>query len=612
VGQNGGQTVHLLNMLLTIVAIGVLIGVHEFGHFIVAKMIGVRVEIFSLGFWKRLASWKVGGTEYRICVIPLGGYVKLAGEERPGPGTQPEPWEFYAKPPLKRIAVFVSGALMNAVMGVALFVIAFKVGVWFTVPEIGDTQPGTPAWAAGLDHGDEIVAINGRKDPDFEDLVRASALTDSDDTVRLVIRSGSGTSSYEISPEYDPDLGLSRLGILPRFSTRISSIMRIETAGDEVSPAEKAGLEAGDILLELDDRPVTDSWEAVRIIRRFAGRDLKVRFKRDGETRTVTVRPIAQPRRVLGVSCVQTVVDEVAHGGDAWALGLRAGDTITHVNGQPVGSIVTVRELLENHVPAEQVLSVLREGHSLQMRRSFGDAWAIADFLDSFTCKSDNVLTWVKPGSPAHAAGLRVGDRIVSVAGKSVSSWEEFLRANGERRDKERTIKVVRGEESLALKATPAIDPDPTHGLIGVSFSEPMRRLRRYGVFKSVREGIYKGVGSLRDLLLTLRGFATRRVSTRQMGGIIMIAVSSYHAAETGLGRLFYMTAIISIGLAFLNLLPIPVLDGGHVLFTLIEMARGRPVNEKIVAVAQYIGLGVLLALVIYVTRNDIMRFWPL
>ena len=597
-----------LNVILVAVAFGLLVGIHEFGHFIVAKLIGVRVEIFSIGFWKKIVSWKWGETEYRLCIIPLGGYVKLAGEERPKGDEKVAEDEFFAKSPFKRILVYVAGASMNAVLGLLAFIVAFAIGVSFIVPEVGDVLPDMPAWKAGLRHGDRIVAINDRRDPDFEDVRRYAALSERGEVINLLVERDGSRFSCDLQAEYEPINGVSLLGILPPFTTRIMGVAKITTETGETSPTQEAGLKLRDEIVSVAGQPVETAYDVSYIIRRNAGKDVELEYKRGDSVRKVMIRPLPAPRYLIGVSCVSANVKSVAADGPAERAGLKEGDAVTAVNGEEVSSIIRVQEVLEDNPQAEYSIELSRNGETANIRISFADVWECREFLNSFKCAGGNVLTWVKDGSAAHVAGMRPGDRIASVAGETVATWEEFLAANGSHGAAKRIIKWERDGESLGAELAPELSLDFNEGVIGAIFQEQETRVRRYGLVDAIKVGTRKTLDSFSDLALTIRGFSTGRVSTKQMGGIIMIAAVSYKAAEIGLGRLFYLLAVISIGLAVLNLLPVPVLDGGHVAFTLVEIVRGKPVNERIMAVAQYVGLALLLALVVYVTRNDIVR----
>jgi regulator of sigma E protease len=224
----------------------------------------------------------------------------------------------------------------------------------------------------------------------------------------------------------------------------------------------------------------------------------------------------------------------------------------------------------------------------------------------SLECETGATLTWVREGSPAWEAGMRPGDTITRVSGESVSTWEDIVQA-GSGREK-RTVTWRGDGESKTATLKPTDMAREPRAMLGVMFTEPQTRVRRYGLVKAMGMGVYKTYATVVEIVLTLRGFARQEVSPKNLGGVVTIAYVSYHAAQQSLAKLLYFMGLISASLAFLNILPIPVLDGGHLLFVAIEKVRGEPLSEKVMAISQYIGMALLLLLVIYVTKNDIMR----
>ncbi|HHT9107195.1 MAG TPA: M50 family metallopeptidase, partial [Candidatus Wunengus sp. YC64] len=208
------------NIILVIVGIGLLIFIHELGHFLVAKKIGVRVLAFSLGFGPAIFKKKWGETEYRLSIVPLGGYVKLAGE---GPEEEKTgaSWEFSSKSAGQRASVFVAGVALNAVLAFIAFIVAFQIGVPFITPEVGQVMPGWPAWEAGIQRGDKIVEIDGSKDLDFEDLFTIVALSNPAAGVSLKVERDNKTFDVTVMPKYDEEHGIQRIGIMPATSLEI-------------------------------------------------------------------------------------------------------------------------------------------------------------------------------------------------------------------------------------------------------------------------------------------------------------------------------------------------------------------------------------------------------
>ena len=214
------------NVILVIIGVGLLIFVHELGHFLVAKKVGVRVYAFSLGFGPAIIRKQIGETDYRISLIPLGGYVKLAGEQREDSNTG-EDWEFMSKKPWQRASVLVAGVTCNTILAFIAFIIAFRVGVPFITAEIGQTLPGGPAWEAGIRPGDKIVRIDNVTDPDFEDIFISVALNDSPEGINMEIERDNVTFEVNVIPKYDASVGVQRIGIAPASTLEVHKIFTV-------------------------------------------------------------------------------------------------------------------------------------------------------------------------------------------------------------------------------------------------------------------------------------------------------------------------------------------------------------------------------------------------
>lgn len=595
-----------LSFLMAIVAFGLLILVHELGHFLAAKWVGVRVEVFSIGFWKSIFSFRRGDTEYRISIIPLGGYVKLAGES-PEEATG-DPDEFWSKTPGQRALVFVAGVGMNMILALVGFIAAFTVGVPFTVAQVGSLQPAMPAWTAGMRRGDVITRVNGVKDPDFQDVQRHVALKGLK-TVPFTVRRDGREIEMKITPEYDERLGMRRIGFSPPIEPVVTGLAKID--GEEGrSPAKDAGIRIGDRVVSIDGHEVNSARDIAEDLWGKADQTVEVTVRRGRERQTFTLRPASPPNPKLGISCVSTEIEALQGNGPAEQAGLDVGDSITAVNAKPVGSIVAIDRTIRDAYGEVQLTVEGPEGQESAVTVNLPDREALEEFLFSFECTTSNQLTWLREGGPAWEAGMRPGDRIVEVGGESVATWEEILTAHAEHGHQPRTVTWVREGTEHSAEVTPEESPLGRLAHLGVVFTRPRRRTRSYGVLGAVRVGVYKTYASMVDILLTIRGFASQEVSTRNVGGVVLIAYSSYRAAQQGLGKLLYLMAIISGALAFLNILPIPVLDGGHLLFVAIEKLRGKPVSDRVRGISQAVGLLLLLSLVAYAIRNDIVRLF--
>jgi regulator of sigma E protease len=163
--------------------------------------------------------------------------------------------------------------------------------------------------------------------------------------------------------------------------------------------------------------------------------------------------------------------------------------------------------------------------------------------------------------------------------------------------------------ETITKTIKPQKNEKSAQGILGIKFREK-KIIRKYGLAKACVVGTHKTIINIKRIYLTIQGFVSKKLSTKALGGPVLIAQASYASAQSGIGKLMYFMAIISINLAVINILPVPVLDGGHLMFIGIEKIKGSPVSEKTMAIANYIGMGLILTLMLYATKNDIMRLF--
>ncbi|MCK4284443.1 MAG: RIP metalloprotease RseP, partial [Candidatus Brocadiae bacterium] len=296
-----------INIVLVVMGVSLIILVHELGHFFAAKAVGMRVEIFSIGFWKKIVSVKVGETEYRLSVIPLGGMVKVAGESpEEGPG---EPYEFWSKSLGQRALFIVGGVVMNVVFALLLFIAAFSIGVPFMVAEVGRTVPGRPAWEAGLKPGDKILAVGDKVDPVFEDVMRAVALGASGDVVFQVDRAGSHLT-FSLTPVYDERAGVKVVGIRPPTEPVVTGLAKV--GGEEGRcPAEEAGIEMGDRILALNGQRIETAYDLLMELAKYPHDEVEVLVERDGQQIPLRVLTEPAPRYMIGISGLGTTIESL-------------------------------------------------------------------------------------------------------------------------------------------------------------------------------------------------------------------------------------------------------------------------------------------------------------
>lgn len=282
------MTDFLLTILSFLFALGVIIVVHEAGHLLVAKAFGVRVLTFSVGFGRRIWGIQRGETEYRVSAVPLGGYVRLSGENPDEASTDPR--DFLNKPRWQRILVYLAGPVMNVVLAIAIFAGLFIVGMEIphlpdVPPVIGVVDPESSSAKAGIVRGDRILAVNGRPMENWQQVLMALITSRPQSEVKLTLEREGQRIEKVVVPQEIPRQGArDTAGLFPMLRPQITQIL-------PGSPAEAAGLQAGDEIRTIDGRPIADSRDFVGHIEKHAGQQVAVELVRDGRPMTVTVVP---------------------------------------------------------------------------------------------------------------------------------------------------------------------------------------------------------------------------------------------------------------------------------------------------------------------------------
>lgn len=595
------------NVILVIIGIGLLIFIHELGHFLMAKKIGVKVLAFSLGFGPAILKKKWGETEYRLSLVPLGGYVKLAGES-PDEGKTGAKWEYASKSVGQRASVIIAGVVLNAVLAFIAFIVAFQIGVPFITSEVGQVMPGSPAWEAGIQKGDKIIEADGNKDIDFEDLFTIVALSDTDEGIDLKVERGNNVFGVNVIPEYDDEYGIQRMGIMPATGLEIDKIFAFE---NNDSPASNAGIQVEDVVVAVNGNRISTEDEFREIEASSAGKEMLITVLRDNKEIELKATPSRATRWMLGISCATAILDGVKNNSLASKAGLTKGDEIIEINSKPVTGFTSTKNLIIGSEDENCIISVKRGNTFTLIAVPLTDTKAKEEFLGGLTPFYGLKVDSLVEEFPAEKIGLMPGDMIVSLNEKELKDWNNLLQIVTMSYGKPMTIEWVRGNERFVSTIEPKKDEKNAAGRIGIKFKEKTV-IKKYGLMGSCVIGTQKAIINVQRLYLTIKGFVSQRLSTKNVGGVILIAQASYESAKVGVGKLVYFLGILSLQLALLNILPIPVLDGGHLLFLAIEKIKGSPVSQRTLAIAQYIGFGLIITLVIYATRNDIMRLLTL
>ncbi len=511
-----------------VVLLGVLIFVHELGHFVAAKRAGIYVERFSIGFGRRLFGKRIGETDYCVSALPLGGYVRMAGQsdmpQRMEEGqVQLEQWEanvpeeqrFTSKPPWVRAIVLLAGPLMNGLFGVMLFPLALMIGE--QVPSyaldtrVGSLVEGAPAEQAGVEFGDRILRVGDVEVSTFSELALA-LVKRPDIPTRLTIERGDEIVHIEVTPTvYDED-GVPGIGVGPFVRAKVGDVM-------EGWPAEQAGLAPGDVITHAN-----------------------------GEL-------VDQPR-----------------------LAVLLNDTM--------------------NIPVE-----------LTVERADGSEFTTTVVPRKAGVLEDVVFDPDRPGRVARvideSSPWREGDVIVAVNGAEVDGQEalEIIRANP---NKTALFAVMRRAVS-GTKRVEIAETIGARGMIGMNWDNDLVMVR-YPPGEAVVRGLTRSLRSIDLIIRTVRWLIRGQIGIQTVRGPLGIYGLARDAWDTGFVAFMNLAAMLSINFFIVNLLPIPVLDGGQLVLVGAEAVRRRPASIRTQIWLQRVGLVLIALLMLVVCYNDIVR----
>jgi regulator of sigma E protease len=648
----------LLNILTVALGLGLVIFFHELGHFAVAKWCDVNVERFSIGFGPVLLSRKWGETEYALSAIPFGGYVKMLGQDDADPSQQTseevaqDPRSYTAKTVPQRMAIISAGVTMNIITGLMFFVIAFVWGVERPDNQVGFVQIGSPAWEAGIRPGDTLLEFNGNRVDDFMDVVRNVALSDGPVTIKGQRPEGAKYTVTVNPTKPEGERTRRQIGVLPAFSLEVGSYEEFKdrpaVVPDSPAAAASPAFEPGDHIRRVGDVPVETfaQMEAQFAAHRNEPVDVYLqRGEKQDELIKVTV-PV-QPYRTLGLQMDIGKVNAVRPGSPGEAARILPGDKITQVEGRKVGdeidpmrlddvfaerigqaTAIRISREVAGSEPATIELTVTPEATPGWVERPDVSNSPISITSIGVAYELIPTVFRIEPGGPADKAGLKERDQITKMElvlqdglpeevwpRKSVTidigthNWGyAFWQLQQQPVEKVLlTIKGSDGAEREPIEITPVVATDwNVAGERGLLPTPHMVLLKAQSAGEAVDLGWRHTVNSTKDIYLTLRGLLTGNISPRELHGPINIAKAAYQQAGRGLSEFILFLALISINLAVINFLPIPVLDGGHMVFLMWEAVIRRRPNEKVVSTATYCGLFFVLGLMMFVIYLDL------
>jgi len=561
-----------VDLLYFILLISTLIFVHELGHFAFAKIFGVKVLTFSVGFGPTLLRIRGKETEYRVAIVPLGGFVKMLEESKDGPAILPEERTrtFEAQALWKRVVIVLAGPSMNVLFPLFLYAsVFFEVDRAPPPPVVGIVLPGRPADSRLLP-GDRIVAVDGHPVSSFPEVQRLVASRAGTPTRFELVRDEKPVT-VTITPSdeavtFEPrELGLTehvgQVGFHPSFAAAVIGVPRTD------SPAYRAGLRTFDRIVAINGRKVERFLDVVNVLAQNRGDAVVVAIQ----------RPVDVPNALGGLCDIAVLDPEVA--------------TLT--------------------------LAPRREGRGKddQLAR-MGDV-----FERSGIESADLYAAFVPEGSSEWKAGLRAGDRVVSLDGKPERLWSTMADDLVLGASKSRTLAWTRAGEPM--EGVFQLRKEEWNDEYGQHYERYVFRTTHWMPFapdvtvpepnpirQAVRRAIEETSRSSRLTLLTFRRLLEGRLSLSSVSGPITMYDVAGRAAAKGTMSFVWTMAFISINIGLVNLMPIPVLDGGHLFFMVVEAVQKRPLPLRVREIASLVGMTVLILLMLIAFKNDVTRRW--
>lgn len=548
-----------MSVLYFLLLVGVLVVIHELGHFVAAKLLDVKVLRFSIGYGRPLVRVTLRETEYQIAAFPIGGYVRILGVEGESDTPRTDAGRSFASRPLwQRLVIVFAGPAANLVLPVIIYFVFFAGHTMLPAAVIGDVLDGGAAARAGLEPGDRVLEIDGTTMRYWEEIEDAVRSAPGKELHLRIQRNGKVFERYVTPLEETVRSRDGRVSVQGRIGITHPPFVPLVGVIDGQSPAARSGLRTGDLIISVDGQPVRNWSDVKRILGRFARRTSIVYFR---------------GTEVPGVPQVQL---------------LAAG--------------------FADLVPETQVDATLKR-----------QTYTGLEHAEMFVAQVD-------PGSPADTAGLQPGDLIVALDGKPVIHWldlDQRLQAEPNKTFRITWKRAIAGgkTETLTAELTQVwrkqLD-DYKHTVSRLVFGARNDVDRGRGAMIAIdgRFGyaLEKALERTGETISTMTsGFGQILAGDspgEALGGPLMMYRVASVSGNQGWDSFLLMLALISVNLGLINLLPIPMLDGGHLLVFAVEGARRRPLSQKAKERIQLVGLIIVGLITILALRNDVMRFF--
>ena len=559
-----------MSVLYFLLLVGVLVVIHELGHFAAAKLLDVKVLRFSIGYGRPLVRVKLRDTEYQIAAFPLGGYVRILGvegDDRGGERTADRPADrlaprgdagrsFASRPLWQRLVIVFAGPAANLVLPVVIYFVFFAGHSVLPAAVIGDVFDGGAAARAGLEPGDRVLEIDGRPVRYWEEIETAVRSSPGKELHLRVSRNGKVFERYLTPLEETVRYRDGAVRLQGRVGITHAPFAPLVGVIDGDSPAARAGLATGDLIISIDGQPVRNWSDVQHHLGRFARRTSLVYFRGHELPGAPQIEllsagfadlvPDTQLDATLnrqtytGLERAEMFVAHVDAGSPAGAAGLRPGDLVTALDGVPVAHWVDLDQRLQ-----------------AQPSRTFRLTWKRATGRTTETMSADLTQVWRKH---------------LDDYGHTVT----------------RLVFGARNDVDRGAGATIAIE-----GRFGFALGKALERTHE--TISTMVSGFFQILGgdSPGDAL----------------GGPLMMYRVASVSGNQGWDSFLLMLALISINLGLINLLPVPMLDGGHLLVFALDAAGRRPLSMRARERVQLAGLIVLGLITVLALRNDVMRY---
>jgi regulator of sigma E protease len=632
----------LFHLFLAALALGILVFIHELGHYFAARKEGMIVEVFAIGFGRPIFSWEHKGVRWQIGILPFGGYVKIAGMERRD-GKEPHEIEggFFSKSPLARIRVALAGPFVNIFAALAIFSLIWVLGgrqkpFSEYTRKIGWVEEGSQAFEAGLRAGDNIEKINGKPFVQFSQIV-SGAMLEKDAVVIegrhapfAVVESAPFTASLALSPS--KDRAVSAFTLLQQMSPAQYLIYYSMDGSNPMkgSPLENVGMQNGDRIVwasgvfiyslkQLSDI-INDSTSLITVRRGAAIEHVRVEklpledimlapsekeevydwlYSKDKSGSSYLFIPYSFTRDgvVVGVRNFVSRQSMVESPSSSTSSRLMIGDAIIAVDGLAVTDATKIAALLQE----KRVQLIVQRGKSYQPVSSSA---ALEQFYEGIT--EDTIRDLLSDNARQDSLACKKDLCLIpAVEPKVIAEYplsNEQRESLAEQKEKSRKI-------ALANK-----DPKKRKALLGEI--EKTEKIRVLGVQLADRPVIYNPspitlfFAAVDETFRTMKALFSGTLSPKHMAGPVGIVQAIQMGWSQSAAEALYWIGLISVNLGIINLLPIPVLDGGHIAISLFELITKKRVKAKAMEKLIIPFIALLLLFFIYATYNDIARIF--